>query len=171
KRFILHDPREEQKEGGSTHLDPTLPETPPTNPEKEQELEHLETPSESQNSGPDPEPVETDDVPRESTNTSLLAALTASRSKLDLEVILKNQYKNDSIFKKIIDKPKDFQNFEVSDGLVYLKLRDRKVLCIPKLTINGRNIRECIIDEAHSLLAHLGPKKTMDYLRDHVWCK
>ena len=37
--------------------------------------------------------------------------------------------------------------------------------------INGRNIHEIIISEAHSVLAHLGANKTLNYLRDHVWWK
>lgn len=52
-----------------------------------------------------------------------------------------------------------------------MKLKDQKVLCIPKLTVNGQSIREHVIDEAHSLLAHLGPRQTLDYLRDYVWRK
>ena len=32
-------------------------------------------------------------------------------------------------------------------------------------------MHEMIISEAHSLLAHLGVNKTLNYLRDHVWWK
>ncbi len=35
----------------------------------------------------------------------------------------------------------------------------------------GRSIKEVVIDEAHSLLAHLGTCKTLAYLQDHVWWK
>jgi hypothetical protein len=28
-----------------------------------------------------------------------------------------------------------------------------------------------VISEAHSILAHLGLRKTLDYLRDHFWWK
>ncbi|KAF8831165.1 hypothetical protein HHX47_DHR1000004 [Lentinula edodes] len=154
KRFVLHGPREQQKEGGNTPL-ATNPDEPTNLGTQSNEL--TETP---------PQPA-----PEASTDTSLLAALAASRSKLDLESVIRNQYGKDSTFKKIIEKPKEFRNFEIVDGLVYLKMQDRKVLCIPTLTVNGRNIRECIIDEAHSLLAHLGARKTIDYLRDYVWWK
>ncbi|KAJ3780237.1 hypothetical protein GGU10DRAFT_279718, partial [Lentinula aff. detonsa] len=158
KRFVVHGPREQRKEGGSTQTNPA------------------ETPNEIEPSSGQPEPTENAanpaiEVPEVSTNTSLLTALAASQSKLDLESLLKNQYGNDTMFKKIIEKPKEYRNFEVSNGLVYLIQHDRKVLCIPRLTVNKRNIRECIINEAHSLLAHLGPKKTSDYLRDYVWWK
>ena len=42
-------------------------------------------------------------------------------------------------------------------------------MCIPKALIKGRSIREIIISEAHSMLAHLGASKTIHYLRDYVW--
>lgn len=41
----------------------------------------------------------------------------------------------------------------------------------PKVLIQGRSAREIVISEAHSMLAHLGANKTLDYLRDHVWWK
>ncbi|KAF8814451.1 hypothetical protein BYT27DRAFT_7021729, partial [Phlegmacium glaucopus] len=66
-------------------------------------------------------------------------------------------------------RPGDFRNFEIIDQLVYLKESDRQVLCIPKILIQGRSAREIVISEAHSMLAHLGASKTLDYLRDHVW--
>jgi hypothetical protein len=44
-------------------------------------------------------------------------------------------------------------------------------LCVPRVTYRDRNIREIIISEAHSILAHLGLRKTLDYLKDHFWRK
>ncbi|KAF9258200.1 hypothetical protein L218DRAFT_798304, partial [Marasmius fiardii PR-910] len=104
-------------------------------------------------------------------NASLLTVLAAGRLRLDLETILQSQYANDVLFKKVLENPKDFWNFEIDKGLIYLKLKDRKVLCVPRVIIGDRNIREYVIDEAHSLLAHLGPKKTLDYLQDYLWWK
>ena len=37
--------------------------------------------------------------------------------------------------------------------------------------LQGCSAREIIISEAHSMLAHLGAHKTLDYLQDHVWWK
>ena len=37
--------------------------------------------------------------------------------------------------------------------------------------IQGWSAREIIISEAHSILAHLGSAKTLDYLWDYVWWK
>ena len=90
---------------------------------------------------------------------------------IDLLKELKGHYQNDTLFKSILDKPKEFRNFEVKDNLVYLKENGKNLLCIPKMIINGRSVHEIIISEAHSILAHLGPNKTVNYLRDHVWWK
>ncbi|KAJ3899346.1 hypothetical protein F5879DRAFT_811067, partial [Lentinula edodes] len=167
KRFVLHGPREQRKEGGSIPQTDTLPNESPNLDRDSGENMPEKT---AQNDLPESWP-EKEKTPEVSTDMSLIAALAASRSKLDLEFVLRNQYKNDTMFKKIIEKPKEFRNFEIVNGLVYLKMQDRKVLCIPMVTVNGRNVRESIIDEAHSLLAHLGAKKTIDYLRDYVWWK
>jgi hypothetical protein len=90
---------------------------------------------------------------------------------IDLLNNLKGHYKNDPFFKSIMEKPKEFRNFEVKDELIYLKMDGKNLLCIPKLMIDGRNVHEIIISEAHSTLAHLGANKTLNYLRDHVWWK
>ncbi len=52
-----------------------------------------------------------------------------------------------------------------------MKLEDCELLCIPDYVHKGRSVKEIVIDEAHSLLAHLGTRKTLAYLRDHVWWK
>lgn len=90
---------------------------------------------------------------------------------LDLLKELKGKYNQDSLFRKIIENPKAHKNFVVENGVILIRQGGSKLLCIPNLTLQGRNIREIIISEAHSLLAHLGVRKTLNYLRDHVWWK
>ncbi|KAG9221532.1 hypothetical protein CCMSSC00406_0009355 [Pleurotus cornucopiae] len=120
---------------------------------------------------------ETNERPNTDTRTnivappSLLHVVAESPYGLNLEDILRFRYLEDPFYKAIIDKPKDYRNFKVTDGLVYLNEKERTVLCIPKITHEGRNLREIVIAEAHSLLAHLGTHKTVDYLRDSVWWK
>ena len=84
---------------------------------------------------------------------------------------VRGQYHLDPFFAKIIDKPEEFRNFVVEDGIMRLRLSDRMPICIPDLKINGRRLQETIISEGHSLLAHLGANKTLTYLRDYVWWK
>ena len=101
-------------------------------------------------------------------STSLLTVISQSEQGLDLEMELKEQYFKDPFFKNIVDKPWDFKNFMVSDGLIYVWSDGKKLLCIPKVIIKGNSAWEIVISEAHSLLAHLGTHKTLAYLWDHV---
>jgi hypothetical protein len=102
---------------------------------------------------------------------SLVNVVSESRDGIDLLQKLQGRYAEDSMFKAILEKPNNYRNFVVENNLVFLKSEKSKVLCIPKVLINGRSVREIIISEVHSLLAHLGASKTLDYLRDHVWWK
>ena len=82
----------------------------------------------------------------------------------------KGRYKEDSFFEKILATPKVFKNFTLTeDGFIHLKLHDRIVICIPDIRIGERTLKEMIIYQAHSLLAHLGSKKTVSYLREYIW--
>lgn len=76
-----------------------------------------------------------------------------------------------TFLQSIVKKPLKFKNFEVLAGLIYLKTNNRKLLCILYITIDGKNIQEIVILEAHSILAYLGTIKTLTYFRDHVWWK
>jgi hypothetical protein len=101
-------------------------------------------------------------------NSSLLAQRSLG---IDLVAGLRGKYAEDPFFRVILEQPKEFRNFEIKEQLIYLKDNERRVLCIPKVMIQGRSAREIVITEAHSILAHLGASKTVDYLRDHVWWK
>ena len=97
---------------------------------------------------------------------SLLNVVATGCEGVDFPKILQGRYHEDSFFKTILENPKHYKNFVVETGLVYIKMNDRNLLCIPKLYLQGRNIREIVISEAHSLLAHLGANKTLAYLQD-----
>ena len=100
-----------------------------------------------------------------------LPLLTQSSLGIDILSELRGKYGGDTMFRTILEKPNEYRNFEVKDQLIYLKDSDKMVLCIPKVLIQGRSSRELVISEAHSMLAHLGASKTLDYLRDNVWWK
>ena len=42
---------------------------------------------------------------------------------------------------------------------------------IPDVRLGEQSACELVIRHAHTLLAHLGPSKTLGFLRDHVWWK
>jgi len=90
-------------------------------------------------------------------------------SGFDLLKELRGRMSEDAFLKIVIDKPSEYRNFRVEGDLLYLQERQKSLLCIPGIIIRNRSIREIVISEAHSLLAHLGASKTLSYLRDHVW--
>ena len=108
------------------------------------------------------------EMPAEGTLVNLMSQ---SLQGLDLLAELCGKYILDPDFQPIIAKPKEFHNFEVDSQLIYLKKYEKRVLCIPKIVIQGQSAWEVVISEAHSVLAHLGACKTLDYLKDHVWWK
>ena len=88
---------------------------------------------------------------------------------LDFPKCLEYTYGDDPFFKDIFAQPDHYRNFVSSDGLLFLNDNHRRLLCIPNLRINKNNIREYLISQAHSLLAHLGSRKTSLFLRDNYW--
>ena len=93
---------------------------------------------------------------------TLLDIVSQSLQGLDLPAELRGKYKQDTMFKPIIARPNEFRNFEVDGQLIYLRKADARLLCIHKVLIQGRSVREIIIAEAHSMLAHLGANKTLE---------
>ncbi len=91
---------------------------------------------------------------------------------VDIFKAVQNGYEHKPVFKRILEAPSQFKNFEKMNNLLYLKEKGYQLLCIPaEMIINGRSLREIFISEVHSLLAHLSSVKTLAYLRDHVWWK
>lgn len=160
-------PSVKRKEGGSTEKN-----VPWVTQETEQQTEPVnkDVPTEERDTEASPEAdretsqeLDTDEL-----NKSMLAQ---GDWGIDILSGIKGRYPEDPFFRVVLEKPREFRNFESKDGSVYLKENDRRVLCIPRVLVQGRSAREIIISEAHSMLAHLGANKTLDYLRDHVWWK
>ncbi|CAA7263787.1 unnamed protein product [Cyclocybe aegerita] len=104
-----------------------------------------------------------------------LSPLDLARDLDGIDVLkeIRGNYRNDPSFKSIVDNPNEYKNFEFDKqkGLLYLIQDSRRLLCVPDVKTGGRKIREIIISEGHTLLAHLGYRKTYSYLRDYVWWK
>ena len=84
---------------------------------------------------------------------------------------LKGHYGEDLDFKHILDNSMELTNFEIKEGLIFFHSEGIMRLAILNIKIGDRPIRETIIRQAHSILAHLGGHKTLTYLRDQVWWK
>lgn len=102
-------------------------------------------------------------------NPGLIDVIAEGKPGFEFPQCLKGRYVEDKFFELIVQRPDEFKNFEVKDDLVFIKTEGRKLLCIPRVLIEGRSAQEIIISHAHSILAHLGTYKTITYLRDHVW--
>jgi hypothetical protein len=86
----------------------------------------------------EPEVTRDEDLP--DLDTFLLRVVSEGRGDIDLPSILRNNYGQDLFFKTIVENPKHYQNFEVDEGLIYLRVNSGKVLCIPKILVEGQNI-------------------------------
>jgi hypothetical protein len=86
--------------------------------------------------------------------------------------LLKNHYGTDTYFSKILSSPSHFApSFFIEDNLLYHKdCLGNRLLCVPHGAIQrGRRLIELIIDHAHKLLGHLGPLRTLTYIRRYYW--
>ena len=45
------------------------------------------------------------------------------------------QCSQDPFYKKTLDAPKAFKNFETSDGIIHLHMHDRTVWCVPDIRV------------------------------------
>ena len=84
---------------------------------------------------------------------------------------IRNRYGEDKFFSPILVNPEEFTNFAVREGLVYFVSEGLETIAIPDVKVNEQSIREILIRQGHSILAHLGDEKTITYLRNQVWWK
>ena len=93
-----------------------------------------------------------------------ISHLCRSRREVEIRLpdSLKNRYLEDSFFAPIFRNPSNFKHYSLESGLLFLKDDGRKLLCVPDIKLGERRIREIFITHAHSILAHLGSKKTLD---------
>jgi hypothetical protein len=87
---------------------------------------------------------------------------------------LRDGYQSDGLFKPILEHPDRFPSYHVStDGLILLQDKDQWRLCIPRgrlqLAESCPSLREYILSTCHSLLGHLGFRKTLEYARRFFW--
>jgi hypothetical protein len=62
-----------------------------------------------------------------------------SADDLDLLAEIKGHYAEDAFFRVIMEQPKEFRNFEISEGLIYLLDWEQKLLCIPQILIGKQS--------------------------------
>ncbi len=94
---------------------------------------------------------------------------TAGDPGMELPGSLRGRYLEDPFFARILQAPSEHPHFQYIDGLLYKKHAGTHLLCVPDIFLGSRRVREILIRHAHSILAHLGKRKTVDYLREEVW--
>ncbi|KAI0366026.1 hypothetical protein BV20DRAFT_953211, partial [Pilatotrama ljubarskyi] len=170
KRLTVHGPREQREEGTSREgltSPPHISEMSTSAPS----VPNTANADLHQGSALDNDPSIASAHEQGAAPVEFLTYLTENTEGVDLLGVLRGRYTEDKFFQAILEQPKQFKNFRCEGGLVYLKDNSREVLCIPDVLVNERSVREIVILHAHSLLAHLGPYKTLSMLRDHVWWK
>lgn len=117
-------------------------------------------------------PVVTDDedieaVPAISALSPLNTKMSEDRTFLQS---VRQGYASDTTFNKIMANPDHYAHFSVVDGLLFTKNpRGDSVLCIPRVVVGKRRLTERVIEQGHTLLGHLGSRKTDDYIRRWYW--
>ncbi|OSD01086.1 hypothetical protein PYCCODRAFT_1370133, partial [Trametes coccinea BRFM310] len=171
RRVVLHPPREQRQEGAGESQQ-ALPEPKQIIPDPETEHREQTPVLNEEQTAQRPEGANTPGLePRQTEQGSLLDHVASASDGIHLESAIKGRFKEDPFFEPILANPRQYKNFVVKDGLVYLRDCGRELICIPHVLVDGRNVREIVITHAHSLLAHLGAAKTVNLLRDHVWWK
>ena len=61
-------------------------------------------------------------------DVSLLNVVSEATEGLDSEKELRGKSTTDPVFKKIVEKPSDFKNFSVKNGLIYIRDNNRDIL-------------------------------------------
>ena len=84
---------------------------------------------------------------------------------------IRNRYSEDKFYAPILMNPEEFTNFAVWDGLIFFKSKGVETVAVPDVQVHNQNIREVLIKQGHSILAHLSDEKTVTYMCDQVWWK
>lgn len=83
---------------------------------------------------------------------------------------IRQGYSLDKTLSKVLDNPAGFSSFAMRDGTLYTKNRqDEEVVCLPRAPYKGCSIPELVLDRAHTALGHLGPQRTLEYVRRWFW--
>ncbi|KAF8595327.1 hypothetical protein BDV93DRAFT_457008 [Ceratobasidium sp. AG-I] len=109
------------------------------------------------------------DLPESPIDKSDASHLTDLVTKVDALNAIRKGYESDTQFANIYNDVDQFPSYSPSDGLLYMNEHGRSYLCVPDVSIGEYNIRLLLISHAHSMLSHLGNRKTYAYMRESLW--
>ncbi|TFK77799.1 hypothetical protein K466DRAFT_607688 [Polyporus arcularius HHB13444] len=150
RRVVLHGPRIERQEGGDSRPPrPTVEDVPDEEQSGNLQPPMTDEPQDCQQGLRDTPLDRTHPTDREDRladpqakmvrEMSLLTYLSENTEGIDLLQELKGRYAEDKLFRAILDKPKEFKNFQVREELIFLRENGRDLLCIPEVLHNGRS--------------------------------
>jgi hypothetical protein len=83
---------------------------------------------------------------------------------------IKKGYSKDKLFSKILRFPKEHPAFTIREGLIWTRNRGgEEVLCVPTGLTRNQSLQGLITDQAHTIVGHFGPQRTVDYIRRWYW--
>jgi hypothetical protein len=69
--------------------------------------------------------------------TSLIDLVNGGSKPIDLIESVREQYTQDPLFSKVLQSPREFKTFKLVNNVLYLKLADHRVLCLPSIMTKG----------------------------------
>ena len=96
---------------------------------------------------------------------------TSSDLGISFPGCIKGRYSEDKFFTPMLANPDEFTNFMIKDDLVFFTSEEAERVAVPDILVNDQRVREVLIGQAHSILAHLSDEKMITYMRDQVWWK
>ena len=83
----------------------------------------------------------------------------------DLLTVIRNGYRGDTLFSKVIANIAQHPHYAMRDGVLYFtNTVSDPVIAIPGTLSKGRRVTEIAIDHAHRIIGHKAARKTRDYL-------
>lgn len=82
---------------------------------------------------------------------------------------IRNRYSEDKVYAPVLANPEEFTSFAVRDGLIFFESEGIETVAVPNVCFRNKNVREVLIKQGHSILAHLSDEKAATYMSNRVW--
>jgi Integrase zinc binding domain/RNase H-like domain found in reverse transcriptase len=112
-----------------------------------------------------------DDITVTAASSDSTTLQTRVESSMDLPKILRDAYRKDAMFSKIMVHPDAHKKFGIWDGLIWTQNHlQRDVISVSRNVFHGgRRMIEIIIDHVHQTVGHHSQLKTSNYIRRDYW--
>src|ERR1700730_11863987 len=151
------------------HLDPNGDELPCGCLEEVRALQ-VRTPAEVQEAEQEQAPPDPQVGEATLDETHVLLRLRMEGGDNGMQQSICDGYKQDCLFKVILDAPENYTSFKIRDNLIFSKnSKGDEVLCVHRTLHKGKSIPGIITNKAHVVLRHMGMKRTTDYVCRYYW--